>query len=129
MNTVKIILAIVDQFKWKLYHTDVKSDFLDEEFLEEVYMEEAPKHVEKSKEHLVCWFKKALHGIKQAPRAWYKNIERYFLKIRFVRSLIDSNLYIKVRDEKFVTFLVLYVYDLMITYNNIIMISNLKRDI
>eukprot|EP01018_Ginkgo_biloba_P013849 Gb_04925 [translate_table: standard] len=45
-----------------------------------------------------------LYGLKQALRAWYEKIDRYFLNTRFVRSSVDSILYMKVRDSK--------VYDL-----------------
>eukprot|EP01018_Ginkgo_biloba_P037381 Gb_30022 [translate_table: standard] len=108
---------------------DVKSAFLNEDLSEEVYMEQLPSYAQKGKEDHVCRLKKALYGLKQAPRAWYEKIDRYFLDTSFVRSSANSNLYMKVRDSMSVTFVVLYVDDLLITRNDVSMISDLKKDL
>eukprot|EP01018_Ginkgo_biloba_P028553 Gb_04117 [translate_table: standard] len=129
MNIVRIILALVAQLNWQLYQMDVKSAFLNGDLSEEVYMEQLPGYVQKGKEDHVCCSKKALYGLKQAPRAWYEKIDRYVLNTGFVRSFADSNLYMKVRDSMSVTFVVLYVDDLLITGNDVSMISDLKKDL
>lgn len=129
MNTVCIILALVAQLNWKLYQKDVKSAFLNENLSKEVYMEQSSGYVQKGKEDYVSRLKKALYGLKQAPRAWYEKIDRYFLNTGFVRSSLDSNLYMKVRDSKSMTFMILYVDDLLITGNDSVMISYLKKDL
>eukprot|EP01018_Ginkgo_biloba_P036111 Gb_38275 [translate_table: standard] len=92
-------------------------------------MEQPPGYVQKGKEDHVCRLKKALYGLKQAPRAWYEKIDIYFLDNSFVRSFVDSNLYMKVRDSMSVTFIVLYVDDLLIRRNDVSMISDLKKDL
>eukprot|EP01018_Ginkgo_biloba_P017000 Gb_31767 [translate_table: standard] len=129
MNTVRIILALVAQLNWQLYQMDVKSAFLNGDLSKEVYMEQPPSYVQKGKEDHVCRLKKALYGLKQEPRAWYEKIDRYFLDTGFVRSSVDSNLYMKVRDSMSVTFVVLYVDHLLITGNDVSMISDLKKDL
>eukprot|EP01018_Ginkgo_biloba_P017077 Gb_08424 [translate_table: standard] len=129
MNTIRIILALVAQLNWQLYQMDVKSAFLNGDLSAEVYMEQPPGYVQKGKGDHVYRLKKALYGLKQAPRAWYEKIDRYFLDTGFVRSSIDSNLYRKVRDSMSVTFVVLYVDDLLITRNDVSMISDLKKDL
>ena len=96
MNTVRIILSLVAQLNWKLYQMDMKSAFLNGDLSEEVYMEQLPGYVQKEKKDHVYCLKKALYGLKQAPRAWYEKIDRYFLDTDFVRSYVDSNLYMKV---------------------------------
>ena len=58
--------------------------------------------------------KKALYGLRQAPRAWYERIDSYLMKLRFTRSEADSNLYFKVENDK-PLILVLYVDDLFLT--------------
>eukprot|EP01018_Ginkgo_biloba_P023889 Gb_35456 [translate_table: standard] len=129
MNTVQIILTLVAQLNWQLYQMDVKSAFLNGDLSEEVYTEQPPGYVQKGKKDHVCHLKKALYGLKQTPRAWYEKIDRYFLDTGFVRSSVDSNLYMKVRDSMFVTFVVLYVDDLLITGNDVSMILDLKKDL
>eukprot|EP00253_Pinus_taeda_P007260 PITA_07260 len=58
--------------------------------------------------------KKALNGLKQAPRAWYERIDSYLMKLGFTGSEADPNLYFKVIDDK-PLILVLYVDDLFLT--------------
>ena len=55
---------------------DVKLTFLNGELEEEVYIEQ-PKGFQLSEnEDYVCRLKRALYGIKQAPRAWYSRLDR-----------------------------------------------------
>ena len=49
----------------------------------------------------------------QAPRAWYKRIDSYLMKLGFTRSNVDLNLYFKVDRER-PLILVLYVNDLFL---------------
>jgi hypothetical protein len=61
----------------------------------------------------VCILKKALHGLKQAPRAWYGSIDSFLMIFGFTKSKADSNLYYKVVDGGPVI-LLLYVDDLFL---------------
>jgi hypothetical protein len=62
---------------------------------EEVYMYQPHGFQVLGKEHLVCRLKKALCGLKQAPKAWYINIDRYLDEQGFQQSPSDSNMYVK----------------------------------
>jgi len=61
----------------------------------------------------VCKLKKALCGLKHAPRAWYSRIDGYLLILGFTKSDEDPNLYYKVFDGDLLI-LVLYVDDLFL---------------
>ena len=64
---------------FKLYQMDVKSGFLNN-FLNEVVFIEQPKGFQDP--HFlnhVLRLKKALDGLKQAPRAWYDRLTTYLL--------------------------------------------------
>ena len=74
---------------------DVKTIFLHGAIKEEVYVEKPM-------------------GLKQAPRAWYKRMDSYLMKLGFTRSNADSNLYFKVDREK-PLILVLCLDDLFLT--------------
>eukprot|EP01018_Ginkgo_biloba_P016510 Gb_19106 [translate_table: standard] len=65
MVTIRFIVAIVAQFKWRLYQMDVKSMFLNRDL--EVYMD-VTRFVAHSS-NLVWKRKKALYELKQGPRA------------------------------------------------------------
>ena len=60
--------------------------------------------------------KKALYGLKQAPRAWYAHIDGFLKSLRFVKNVVDSNLYFIVLNG-FPIILILYVDDLFLTGN------------
>ena len=52
------------------------------------------------RESHVCRLKKALYGLKEAPRAWYSRIDSYLLSMGFQKSEADLNLYfIMVGDD------------------------------
>ena len=59
----------------------------------------------------MCKLKRALHELKQASRAWYTRIEKYFTGLGFIKSEADANLYHIVVDGKLLI-IVLYVDEL-----------------
>lgn len=69
-DTIRVILALAAQRRWNVLQQDVKSAFLYGELKEDVNVEQ-PKGFEKSGEdgEKVYKLKKALYGLRQAPRA------------------------------------------------------------
>eukprot|EP00253_Pinus_taeda_P031200 PITA_31200 len=65
---------------------------------------------------LVCRLKKALYGLKQAPRAWYYRLDKYLHQKGLIKGSTDSNLYIKVDNDKLMI-LVVYVDDIIFGSN------------
>jgi hypothetical protein len=74
---------------------------------------------------LVCRLKKPLYGLKKEPRAWYANMDSYFLSHDFVRCKSDYNVYM-LRTTNFVMILALYVDDILITGRSTSTISLVK---
>ena len=95
---------------------DVKTVFLNGVIEEEVYLEQ-PQGFEVEDRHThVCKLKKALYGLKRAPRAWYERIDGFLSSMGFTKSKVDPNLYLKVVEDELVI-LLLYVDDLSLTGN------------
>ena len=70
MEAIIMILAYACSKDIKVYHMHVKSSFLNGELEEEVYIEQ-PEGFQLSKnEDHVCRLKRALYGLKKAPRTW-----------------------------------------------------------
>eukprot|EP00253_Pinus_taeda_P014050 PITA_14050 len=90
---------------------DVKSTFLNGDFNEEVYIEQPNGFILVNDPKLVCRLKKALCGLKQAPRAWYYRLEKCLHQQGFIKGSTDSNLYIKIDNDKLLI-LVVYVDDI-----------------
>eukprot|EP00253_Pinus_taeda_P014121 PITA_14121 len=51
METMRAVLSIAAQNKWKVYQIDVKSAFLNGVLMEEVYIEQPPRYEKKGQEH------------------------------------------------------------------------------
>jgi hypothetical protein len=62
----------------------------------------------------VCRLKRALYGMKQAPRSWYTWIDNYFTGLGFTKSEADANLYQIVVEGK-ILIIVFYFDDLILT--------------
>ena len=93
---------------------DAKTAFLHGAIKEEVYVEQPLGFEVQDWDTHVCRLKKALYGMKQAPRAWYERIDSYLMKLGFTCSNACPNLYFKVdRDKPLI--LVLYVDDLFLS--------------
>ena len=93
---------------------DVKTSILHCSIKEEVYVEQPLGFKVQDRDTYICRLKKALYGLKHAPRAWYERIDSYLMKLGFTRSNVDPNLYFKV-DRESLLILVLYVDDLFLT--------------
>jgi hypothetical protein len=91
----------------------VSTTFLNGEIEEEVYIEHPDGFVIHEKESHVCRSKKALYGLKHAPRAWYEKINGYLMSLGFKKSVDDPNLYYNIVGDECLI-LVLYVDDLFL---------------
>eukprot|EP00253_Pinus_taeda_P009788 PITA_09788 len=112
-TTIYSVIALAASQGWNLHQMDAKTVFLHGSIKEEVYVEQPEGFEIHDRESHVCRFKKALYGMKQAPRAWYERIDSYLMKLGFTRSEADPNLYFMVEDDK-PLILVLYVDDLFL---------------
>ena len=111
----------------KLHQMDVKSNFLNSEVEEDVYIEHPKGFVIHGKESHVCELKKSMYGLKQDCRSWYARIVSYLQKMGFLKSDIDSKLYFKVMENQPII-LVIYVDDIFLTREEI-MIFECKREL
>jgi hypothetical protein len=126
MTTVRAIIAMAATKGWSLHQMDVKNAFLHGDLQEEVYMEQPPGYVDETHPNLVCRLKKALYGLKQAPRAWSDKIGQYLVTSGFQTSNANFSLYVKKTNHGIVV-IVIYVDDLIITGDNNVDISDLKK--
>nr|GEU33500.1 putative ribonuclease H-like domain-containing protein [Tanacetum cinerariifolium] len=96
----------------KTIQMDVKSVFLYGKIEEEVYVcqplgFENPDFLDK-----VFKAEKALHGLHQAPKAWYETLSTYLLDNGFHRGKIDKTLFIR-RHKDDILLVQVYVYDII----------------
>ena len=93
-----ILLAIACSLRMKFYQMDVKSAFLNRILSEQVYVEQPKSFKDLKFPNHVYRLKKALNGLKQAPRSWYERLTTYHLEKKFERGeLIEPCSYIDSR--------------------------------
>ncbi|GKC00188.1 putative ribonuclease H-like domain-containing protein [Tanacetum coccineum] len=92
IKAIRLFLAYASFMGIIVYQMDVKSAFLYGIIEEEV--------------------EKALYGLHQAPRAWYKTLSTYLLENGFRRGIIDKTLFIK-KDKCDILLVQVYVDDII----------------
>nr|GEX60380.1 hypothetical protein [Tanacetum cinerariifolium] len=117
IEAIRLFLAYASFMVFMVYQMDVKSAFLYGTIKEEVYVcqpsgFEDPDHPDK-----VYKVVKALYGLHQAPRAWYKTLANYLLENSFQRSKIDQTLFIKKQKED-ILLVQIYVDDIIFGATN-----------
>lgn len=114
MESVRLLLALAAQEGWRVHHMDVKSAFLNGDLKEEVYVRQPPGFVIPGKENKVLRLRKALYGLRQAPRAWNDKLDSTLKKVGFQQSPHEASVY---RQGKGGNALLVGVYvdDLVIT--------------
>lgn len=91
----------------------VKTSFLHGSLKEQLYVEQLEWFEVQDHDTHVCRLKKSRYGLKQAPWGWYGRINNYLMKLGFMRSDVDPNLYFKDEKDR-PLIMVLYVDDLFL---------------
>ena len=95
---------------------DVKSVFINGYINEEVYVEQPPSFEDDKKPNHVYKLKKALYGLKKAPRAWYERLRDFLLSKGFKMGKVDTLFTNKIGSDLFV--LQIYVDDIIFWSTN-----------
>ena len=96
---------------------DVKSAFLNCYINELVFVEQPPSFEDDKKPNHVYKLKKALYGLKKAPRAWYERLRDFLLSKGFMMGKVDTTLFTK-KIVKDLFVLQIYVDDIIFGSTN-----------
>ncbi|GJX60805.1 retrovirus-related pol polyprotein from transposon TNT 1-94 [Tanacetum coccineum] len=77
IEAIHIFVANTAHKNMTIYQMDVKTDFVNGELKEEVYVSQPKGFVDQDNPSHVYKLKKALYGLKQAPRAWYDMLSSF----------------------------------------------------
>ncbi|GJY40510.1 putative reverse transcriptase, RNA-dependent DNA polymerase [Tanacetum coccineum] len=91
LDAIRIFLAYVDHMNVIVYQMDVKTTFLNGILREEVYVSQPDGFVDQDNPNHVYKLKKALNGLKQAPRAWYNLLSKFLLSQEFSKGTISQS--------------------------------------
>ncbi|GKA61298.1 retrotransposon protein, putative, ty1-copia subclass [Tanacetum coccineum] len=125
IRAIRILIAITAYYDYEIWQMDVKTAFLNGYLNEEVYMEQPEGFVNPKYPNRVCKLKRSIYGLKQASRQWNKHFDDEIKKFGFSQNADEPCVYLNANGSK-VTFLILYVDDILIMGNSIPMLQDVK---
>ncbi|GJR99478.1 retrotransposon protein, putative, ty1-copia subclass [Tanacetum coccineum] len=125
IRAIRILIAIAAYYDYEIWQMDVKTAFLNGYLNEEVYMEQPEGFVNPKYPNRVCKLKRSIYGLKQASRQWNKRFDDEIKKFGFSQNADEPCVYLKASGSN-VTFLILYVDDILIMGNSIPMLQDVK---
>jgi hypothetical protein len=102
---------------------DVETAFLNAELKEEIYMHPPAGIV--IQEGKVLRLLKTLYGLKQSPREWNANLDKFMISMSYTRITADSCVYIR-RSAKGTVIIAVYVDDLIIAGSSLRLVESVK---
>jgi hypothetical protein len=127
MESVRLLLALATQEGWRVHHMDVKSAFLNGDLKEEVYVHQPPGFAIPGKEGKVLRLRKALYGLRQAPRAWNAKMDSTLKEMGFEQSPHEAAIYRRGSGGK-ALLVGVYVDDLVITGTKDVEVATFKEE-
>ncbi|GJZ30770.1 retrotransposon protein, putative, ty1-copia subclass [Tanacetum coccineum] len=125
IRAIRIHIAIVAFYDYEIWQMNVKTVFLNGYLNKEVYMEQPEGFVNQKFPNQVCKLKRSIYGLKHASRQWNKRFDDEIKKFGFSQNCDEPCVYVKA-SRSYVTFLILYVDDILIMENNILMLQDVK---
>ena len=104
---------------------DVKTAFLNGFLKEDVYMIQPEGFVVKGHENKVCKLMRSIYGLKQASRSWNLCFDETIKSYGFIKNVDEPCVYKRVSGSAIV-FLVLYVDDILLIGNDVLMMQSTK---
>ncbi|GKF05727.1 retrovirus-related pol polyprotein from transposon TNT 1-94, partial [Tanacetum coccineum] len=95
LDAIRIFLAYAAHMNMIAYQMNVKTAFLNGILREEVYVSQPDGFVDQDNPNHVYKLKKALYGLKKAPRAWYDLLSKFLLSQEFSKGTVDPTLFIR----------------------------------
>ncbi|KAJ9552655.1 hypothetical protein OSB04_016700 [Centaurea solstitialis] len=125
LKSIRNLMAISAYFNYEIWQMDVKTAFLNGKLTEDVYMEQPEGFIDPKNPDKVCKLIKSIYGLKQASRSWNLHFDERIKEFGFAKSEFEPCVYTKFSGSV-VTFLVLYVDDILLIGNDVPTLQNVK---
>ncbi|KAJ9551099.1 hypothetical protein OSB04_015144 [Centaurea solstitialis] len=125
LKSIRILMAISAYFNYEIWQMDVKTAFLNGKLTEDVYMEQPEGFEDPKNPDKVCKRLKSIYGLKQASRSCNLHLDERIKEFGFTKSEFEPCVYTKFSGS-IVTFLVLYVDDILLIGNDVPTLQNVK---
>ncbi|KAK8667592.1 hypothetical protein V6N13_007740 [Hibiscus sabdariffa] len=124
-KSIRILLAIAAFHDYEIWQIDVKTTFLNGKLEEDVYMTQPEGFVTPENAGKVCKLQRSIYGLKQASRSWNLRFNDAIKEFGFIRNEDEPCVYKKFSGS-IVSFLILYVEDILIIGNDIPTLQSAK---
>ncbi|KAK8655978.1 hypothetical protein V6N13_108540 [Hibiscus sabdariffa] len=124
-KSIRILLAIAAFHDYEIWQMDVKTAFLNGKVEEDVYMTQPEGFVTQENAGKVCKLQRSIYGLKQASRSWNLCFNNAIKEFGFIRNKDEPCVYKKFSGS-IVSFLILYVDDILIIGNDIPTLQSVK---
>ncbi|KAJ9535627.1 hypothetical protein OSB04_un001233 [Centaurea solstitialis] len=125
LKSIRILMAISAYFNYEIWQMDVKTAFLNGKLTEDVYMEQPEGFENPKNPNKVCKLLKSIYELKQASRSWNLHFDERIKEFGFAKSEFEPCVYTKFSGS-IVTFLVLYVDDILLIGNDVPTLQSVK---
>ncbi|KAJ9544308.1 hypothetical protein OSB04_024015 [Centaurea solstitialis] len=125
LKSIRILMAISAYFNYEIWQMDVKTAFLNGKLTEDVYMQQPEGFVDSKNPNKVCKLLKSIYGLKQTSRSWNLHFDERIKEFGFAKSEFEPCVYTKFSGS-IVTFLVLYVDDILLIENDVPTLQSVK---
>ena len=135
-KTLRLLLSIVCELNLECDNMDVDTAFLYGEKQDDepdVYVQipagyPVPAEFKNSGKGAVGKLKRHVYGLKQAPRTWFRTLSEHLVSIGFTACVHEPCLFLR-RQEDNITYIFVYVDDLVIAANSRIEMSRVKLEL
>ncbi|KAG8474765.1 hypothetical protein CXB51_031711 [Gossypium anomalum] len=124
-KSIRISLAIAAFHDYEIWQMDVKTAFLNGKLEEDVYMTQPEGFVNPKDAGKICKLQRSIYGLKQASQSWNLRFNDAIKEFGFIKNEDEPCVYKKVSGNT-ITFLVLYVDDILIMGNDIPTLQSIK---
>ncbi|GJX53915.1 retrotransposon protein, putative, ty1-copia subclass [Tanacetum coccineum] len=125
IRAIRILISIAAYYDYEIWQMDVKTAFLNGYLDEDIYMVQPEGFVDPNHPRKVCKLQRSIYGLKQASRSWNKRFDEEIKRFDLAQNLDEPCVYQKASGSN-VTFLILYVDDIIIMGNHIPSLQSVK---
>ncbi|KAK8609034.1 hypothetical protein V6N13_025341 [Hibiscus sabdariffa] len=121
----RLVAKVAAFHDYEIWQMDVKTAFLNGKLEEDVYMTQPEGFVTPDNARKVCKLQRSIYGLKQASRSWNLRFNEAIQQFGFIRNEDEPCVYKKFSGS-IVSFLILYVDDILIIGNDIPTLQSIK---
>ncbi|GJR62913.1 putative RNA-directed DNA polymerase [Tanacetum coccineum] len=125
IRAIRILISIAAYYDYEIWKMDIKIAFLNGYLDKDIYMVQPEGFVDPNHPRKVCKLQRSIYGLKQASRSWNKRFDEEIKRFGFDQNLNEPYVYQKASGSN-VTFLILYVDDIIIMGNHIPSLQSVK---